>query len=363
MVMETVDINLGERSYHVLIGTDWLARIGASLRPLIKHERIVVVSDRRVAELYANVLLEGLCAAGYLADLFIIPDGETAKTLDTVSHIYDFLIRDNYSRESTLVALGGGVVGDITGFAAATYMRGIQYVQVPTTLLAMVDSSVGGKTGVNHPLAKNIIGAFHQPRLVCIDTRVLKTLDRREFRAGFAEVIKCGVICDEELFAYLEGNLQGIFGLEPEHLNRVVKTCCAIKGRVVEEDEREAGLRAILNFGHTIGHALEALTNYNVYKHGEAIAIGMVAACRIAVRMGMFSEAEAGRVTELVLKANLPHRIAKLEAEDILEKLKKDKKVRDSKVRFVLPEKIGRVVIRDDVSRAVIQDVLNEMRE
>jgi 3-dehydroquinate synthase len=363
MIMETVDVNLGERSYQILIGADWIEDVGTSLRRVLKHERVVVVSDRRVAALYAERVIKSLIAAGYSADLHIIPNGESLKILDTVSRIYDFLIEYNYSRESSLVALGGGVVGDITGFAAATYMRGINYVQVPTTLLAMVDSSVGGKTGVNHPLAKNIIGAFYQPKMVFIDTAMLKTLDPREFRAGFAEVIKHAVIWDAEFFEYLEKNVARIFALDPESLRPVVKTCCSIKARVVEEDEREAGVRAILNLGHTIGHALEAVTRYRVYLHGEAIAVGMVAACRIAVKMGMFSNAEAARVERIILQSNLPHHIRQADPDDILERLKKDKKVRDSKVRFVLPEKIGRVAIRDDVSSVIIRGVLNELLE
>jgi len=255
-------------------------------------------------------------------------------------------------------------VGDLTGFAAATYMRGIPFVQVPTTLLAMVDSSVGGKTGVNHPLGKNMIGAFHQPLLVFVDLGCLRTLAPVEFRAGFAEVVKHGVIRERGFFDFCESEREALFALEPQALQRAVRTSCAVKADVVSADEREAGLRAILNFGHTVGHAVESLTNYSLYKHGEAVAIGMVAAGRLAARMGRFEPAEQERIERLLAQSDLPVRIpAQLETDAVIERLSKDKKVRGGRVRFVLPEAIGRVFIESDFSPAMLREVIEAMRE
>jgi 3-dehydroquinate synthase len=360
---QRIDVRLGERSYPIMIDHGWLEKLGPVAKEYIPYDRVLVVSDRQVGALYGDAAVESLRQSGYLAELFTIADGESNKNLATVSTIYDFLTEYNYPRTSAIIALGGGVVGDIAGFAAATYMRGVSYIQVPTSLLAIVDSSVGGKVGVNHPLGKNLIGAFYQPRLVFIDLALLKTLAQEEFRAGFAEVIKYGVIWDASFFAFLLNTVEKIFALDEIALMRVVQTSCSIKAQVVEQDEKETGLRAILNYGHTIGHALEALTNYNMYRHGEAVAIGMLASAKIAQKMDMVSDEDVSRLWQLLVKAGLPCTMPKLDSVDIIERLRKDKKVRLDKVRFVLPEKIGKVTIRDDVSNSLIRDVIEAMRE
>jgi len=363
MSPETLTVELGPRSYPILIGRQWFGQLGPALRERTSHQRALIVSDNRVGGLYGEKVLGALAEAGFLAESLTVPEGEMFKTLDTCMSIYGYLLGNNYSRETILVALGGGVVGDIAGFVAATYMRGVPYVQVPTSLLAMVDSSVGGKTGVNHPLGKNIIGAFHQPLLVFVDLGCLATLDAVEFRAGFAEVVKYGMIRDAEFFTFCEKTREAIFTLDPAVLHHIVKTSCSIKAEVVSADEKEAGLRAILNFGHTIGHAIESLTNYTHYKHGEAVAIGMVAAGRLAVRMGRFEASPQERLERLLEQAGLPVRIpARLETEDIIERMRKDKKVRHGQVRLVLPEAIGRVTIESEYSPLMLREVVGGMR-
>lgn len=254
-------------------------------------------------------------------------------------------------------------MGDIAGFAAATYMRGINFIQLPTTLLAMVDSSVGGKVAINHPLGKNLIGAFYQPRLVFISLEFLKTLPQDELRAGFAEVIKYGVIRDANFFEYLEDNIDKIFSLQPEALKKVVATSCRIKAEVVELDECERGLRRILNFGHTIGHAIESLTRYSLYKHGEAVAIGMVASSRIAQRLEMISSIEVERIWQLIRKSSLPYRFKEIDPEDIVERIRKDKKVFGEKIRYVLPRRIGVVEIVENINPKLVIEILQEIKE
>jgi 3-dehydroquinate synthase len=363
MSSETLTVELGPRSYPILIGRDWLGQLGQTLRERTAYERVLIVSDNRVGGLYGESVLASLSAAGFLAETLVLPEGEMFKTLDTCMSVYSFLLGNNYPRETVLVALGGGVVGDLTGFVAATYMRGVPYIQVPTSLLAMVDSSVGGKTGVNHPLGKNMIGAFHQPLLVFVDSGCLATLDAAEFRAGFAEVVKYGAIRNADFFAFCEKERETIFALNPEALQHVIQTSCAIKAEIVSADEREAGLRAILNFGHTLGHAIESLTNYSHFKHGEAVAIGMVGAGRLAVRIGRFAVSDAERIERLLVQAGLPVRIpARLETEDMIERMRKDKKVRHGQIRFVLPEAIGRAGVEKDYAPALLRDVLDRMR-
>lgn len=364
MTADTLTVDLGDRSYPVRIGHGWLAELGAALRERIDCDRVLVVTDDRVDRHYGGAAVESLDEAGFAVERFAIPEGEPSKTLDTCEEIYTHLLSENYSRQCALVALGGGVVGDITGFIAATYMRGVTYVQVPTTLLAMVDSSVGGKTGVNHPLGKNMIGAFYQPALVFIDVATLATLDPAEFRAGWAEVVKHCIIRDAEFFDYCEREREAIFALDPRVMSYVVRKNCEIKAAVVAADEREAGLRAILNFGHTVGHAIESLTDYSRYKHGEAVAIGMVAAGRLAVRMGRFDQASQERIERLLEQSDLPVRIpSQLASADVVERLKKDKKVKQGQVRFVLPEKIGRVTIESGISSDLVYEVVDEMRD
>ena len=356
-------VGLGERSYDIVFGSGWLEQFGEVVRPLLSEKSVVIISNPQIAKHYADSAIASLRQAGFEPALFTIPEGEKEKSLDSVRKCYDFLLERNYARQTTIVALGGGVIGDLAGFVAATYLRGVAFVQIPTSLLAMVDSSVGGKVGVNHPLGKNMIGAFHQPRLVFTDLALLKTLAPEEFRAGFAEVIKHGVIRSGELFEYLEGNLDAIFDLEPEALTRIVRDCCAIKARVVEEDERETGLRAILNYGHTLGHALESATNYEQLRHGEAIAIGMVAAAELAQRLSLLSRQEATRIAGLISRSGLPIRFPAVDRSKLLGLIKKDKKVRDGKVRFVLPTKIGEVTIRDDVDGGLVEEVVAELND
>ena len=358
--MEKVTVNLGDKSYGIFIDSDWIASLGGRVREVIDANRILIVSNPTVAGHYGAAALESLRGAGYKAELIEIPEGEENKSVATVERIWDYLIRNGYSRQSALVALGGGVVGDITGFAAASYMRGIEFVQVPTTLLAMVDSSVGGKTGVNHPLAKNIIGAFWQPRLVFVDVACLRTLPVEELRSGFAEVIKHGVIRDAEYFAFLEQNLDKIFGLEREALIHTVEVSCAIKADVVSQDERENGLRAILNFGHTLGHTIEALRHYEGSRHGEAVSIGMVGAAGIAERMGLAASDVTARLRKLIERTGLPVAFPDFPVGQILNRLKSDKKVKNDRIRFVLPTRIGDVVVRDDVPTEIIAGVISK---
>jgi 3-dehydroquinate synthase len=273
--------------------------------------------------------------------------------------LYDYALENGLERQSAVVALGGGVIGDLAGFFAATYMRGVPFIQVPTTLLAQVDSSVGGKVGVNHPKGKNMIGCFYQPRLVFTDVATLRTLPRRELRAGLAEVIKYGVIWDEGFFCFLEKNLEGVFDLDQQVLTKIVRNSCAIKAEIVEKDEREAGLRAILNFGHTVGHAIEAITEYRVYRHGEAVALGMVVAATIAVRRGLLAPELKKRLVSFLERAGLPTGVPAF-GEELLEIMKKDKKVQRGRIRFVLPLALGQVEIFSDIEPEEIMAALSK---
>ena len=291
--------------------------------------------------------------------------GRILQNSATLQKIYDAALENRLERSSTFVALGGGIVGDMTGFAAATWLRGVNVVQVPTSLLAMVDASIGGKTGVNHPQGKNLIGAFHQPKLVSIDPQVLQTLPRREFQAGMAEVIKYGIIWDDQLFEQLEAapSLSQLADLAEELLQAILAHSCQAKAHVVSKDEKEAGLRAILNYGHTIGHAVESLTGYTRINHGEAVAIGMVAAGAIAVALGLWDQPSCDRQLGLIQKAGLPDRLpADLDIEQILVALQSDKKVKSGQVRFVLPTQIGVAIVTDQVPADTIRQVLRQMQ-
>ncbi|MBN1866175.1 3-dehydroquinate synthase [Candidatus Sumerlaeota bacterium] len=361
--MEEIVVGLGERKYPIRIGCECARELGGQVRAALPRcDRLMVVTNPDIARLYAEPVLESLRATGLAVDLFEIPEGESSKCIAVLETIWDRLIRSGFTRQSALVALGGGVVGDVAGFAAATYMRGIDVVQVPTTLLAMVDSSVGGKTAVNHPLAKNIVGAFWQPRLVFMDIAFLRTLPVEEFRSGFAEVIKHGVIRDAEYFRFLEEDLDRIFALDGDTLGRVVRVSCEIKASVVEEDERESGLRAILNCGHTLGHAIEALGGYGEgSRHGEAVAVGMLAEARVAERLGLIDAESVARIQHLLERSGLPVRCPAFPVAEIVDRLKSDKKVRDGRVTFVLPSGIGWVATRNDVPRDLIAEILIEM--
>ena len=285
-------------------------------------------------------------AVGLKPIVLALPDGERTKSLKWVARVLNELLRRRYERKAWLVALGGGVVGDLAGFAASIYLRGIPFVQVPTTLVAQVDASIGGKTGVNHLLGKNLIGTFYQPKLVLIDPGALRTLPPREYRAGLAEVIKYGVIADAEFFEFLERGMAQILKLEPAALHRVIRTSCAIKAAVVAEDEREGDRRRILNFGHTVGHALETLGGYRRYTHGEAVAIGMVVAARLAERLGLAGASVGMRIRALIERTGLPADLPPRSAPALLRALRQDKKVQDRRIHFVLPDRIGHVIVR-----------------
>ncbi|HEX9861278.1 MAG TPA: 3-dehydroquinate synthase [Nitrospirota bacterium] len=347
-VLDTVRVELGERAYDIEIGEGLLTALGVKAKAAGLTGRLAVVTNDTVGPLYARVALDSLRDAGYSAELIEIPDGEEYKSLQWASHLYDRLLTMRFDRKCALVALGGGVVGDLTGFVAATYMRGIPFIQAPTTLLSQVDSSVGGKTGVNHPLGKNMIGAFYQPVYVCADVSTFATLPQEEFLSGMAEVVKYGVIYDPEFFAFIEGEKDAILAKEPGALAHVIRRSCEIKAAVVALDERESGLRAILNYGHTVGHAVEALTNYTGYRHGEAVSLGMVAAARLANKSGLCKKDVPARVEALLSALGLPVKFPELDPDSVIDALSLDKKAEDGKVKMVLPTKIGEVVITPD---------------
>ncbi len=355
--VQSVTVDLKERSYDIVIGSKIMQDLGLRLKEF-RPTKIAIISNKTVYPIFRDTILRSLREYHIVPEIILIPDGEEYKDLLWTYYIHGELLKAKFDRNSLLVAVGGGVIGDMVGFIAATYMRGIRFVQVPTTLLAQVDSSVGGKTGVNHPIGKNMIGAFYQPSLVMIDTDTLQTLPRKELNAGLAEVIKYGVILDSSLFEYLKKNHEGIISLG-ESIVHIIKRSCEIKADVVSKDERESGLRAILNFGHTVGHAVETLTGYKKFLHGEAVAIGMCAAADIAVKMGMFAEKEAGRIKELVEQYNLPINIPDgLGDSDMINAMEIDKKAKAGKLMFILPEAMGRVRIEEDVDKGMIKEVL-----
>lgn len=356
--MAELRVELGDRSYSIVIGADMLKGIGEKLKGFGFSRNIAVVSNPTVYGLCGKTVDDSLRSAGFDVSSVVIPDGEEYKNLLWASNIYGELLKHRLDRASALIALGGGVIGDITGFVASTYMRGISFVQVPTTLLAQVDSSVGGKTGVNHPLGKNMIGTFYQPRIVWADVETLKTLPEKELLAGIAEVIKYGVIWDKELFEFLEKNRDPILALDPLPLTHIIKRSCAIKAEVVSKDERELGLRAILNYGHTIGHAIETVTGYTAYLHGEAVAIGMNIEAELSALLGYLNNSDACRIKSILTLYGLPSELPSgMSAESMLSAMKVDKKALAGEMRFVLPEKIGSVKI-EKVSADKVSEVL-----
>jgi len=362
--MEKIRVPLGERSYEIIIEAGGIARIGEAVAPLGFGRNGVIVSDPQVKRLYGAPVADSLAKSGFSVETLTIPAGEEHKTLETVARLYHEMLPLGLDRKSFVVALGGGLVGDVAGFAAATYMRGIPFVQVPTTLLSQVDASIGGKVGVNLPEGKNLVGAFHQPSFVLIDPNVLRTLPARELRSGFAEVIKYGVIRDASFFSFLEENYEDILLLRSAAVERVIATSCRIKAEVVAGDEREeSGLRAILNFGHTIAHSLEALTDYRAYLHGEAVSLGMACAADISSRLGYLPESDADRIVELLKDAGLPATFSGLDAEQIVSRMRFDKKVLGEKIRFVLARRVGEVFLSDDAPLELVSTVLRERRE
>jgi 3-dehydroquinate synthase len=365
--LRTIPVELSANPYPIVIGPGALAALGSQVRAqgIKAGTKVLVVTNPVVNGHYGATALSSLREAGYGAELLEIEAGEDQKTPATVALIHDAAFRQKLERGSLIVALGGGVVGDMAGYAAATWLRGIAVVQVPTTLLAMVDAAIGGKTGVNHPGGKNLIGAFHQPRLVLIDPHCLATLPAREFRAGMAEVIKYGVIGDGALFDELEAagsQLAAMEQLPVALLQGILERSAAAKARVVAADEQEGGLRAILNYGHTLGHVVEALCGYGTYLHGEAVAIGMVAAGELSCELGLWRAADQARQRQVIAAAGLPLAWPDLQPDAVLACLQGDKKVRDGRVRFVLPTAIGAVEIRDDVSTEAVLAALQRCR-
>ena len=360
--MYVVKVPLGVRSYTISIGKDLLPRLGTECKRLFLGQRCAVITDKHVAPHYGKAAVENLKAAGFEAALITVPAGETAKSLKIVAACYDQLAEHRLERKSFVIALGGGVVGDLAGFVAATFLRGMDFVQVPTTLLVQVDSSVGGKVGVNLKAGKNLVGAFWQPRFVLCDLDTLETLPVREYRAGLAEIIKYGIIHDVELFKRLEQVMPKLLQREPDTLSSVVARCCQIKAGVVGQDETESGLRAILNFGHTIGHALEAISSYGKYLHGEAIAIGQVMAARLSTELLGFPQRDVERIVTLFEKAGLPTHVKLNEAqrEKLFEAMRHDKKVSEEVVKFVLVNKVGQVSFGQPVPFDLIEKVLDE---
>lgn len=349
--MEKIRVELGERSYNIIIGSGLLKDIGEALGTFGFSSKVALISNPTVYGFYGKEVSAAIRASGHDLTEVLIPDGEEYKSLADTEKIYEALLKAKLDRKSALIALGGGVIGDITGFAASTYMRGIDFIQVPTTLLAQVDSSVGGKTGVNHPLGKNMIGAFWQPRLVWIDTSTLGTLPRREFLSGLGEIIKYGVIWDENFFAYLETNRDKILKLDPTALTHVIKRSCEIKAEVVSKDERESGLRAVLNYGHTIGHAIETITGYKKYLHGEAVAIGMHMEAKLSHQLGLIDNKAVTRIKVLIDSFELPSEIPdEIEMDDLIEKMQLDKKTVSGRMHFVLPETVGSVKIHSEIT-------------
>ncbi len=360
-----IPVSLPTQSYDIAIAPRSIDSLGAQLASLKVGKKVLLVSNPVIFKHYGERAIAALQDASFDVVSCILPPGERYKTPATLQKIYDAALNHRVERSSTFVALGGGVIGDMTGFAAATWLRGVNVVQVPTSLLAMVDAAIGGKTGVNHPKGKNLIGAFHQPKRVLIDPQVLKTLPPREFRAGMAEVIKYGVIWDADLFTQLEqaSRCDRLSALDETLLQDILTRSCQAKAHVVSKDEKEAGLRAILNYGHTIGHAVESLTGYRLVNHGEAVAIGMVAAGQIAVALDLWDAESHQRQLGLIQKAGLPTQIpAGLNLDEILTALQSDKKVEAGQVRFVLPTQIGVATVTDQVPAATIRQVLQQIQ-
>ncbi len=339
--MKDLRVELGDRSYYIFFGHRILSEIGRLGKDSKIGMRAMVVTNATIGGYYLETLKESLRSEGFAVSSISIPEGEEFKNIETLKYIYDSLISANLDRGSVLVALGGGVIGDITGFAAATYLRGISYLQVPTTLLAQVDSSVGGKTGINHEKGKNLIGAFYQPKIVLIDVSTLETLPEREFISGLAEVVKYGIIYDRDLFEFILDKAEKLLARDKDCLMSVVTRSCEIKASIVARDEREAGLRAILNFGHTIGHAIESLTEYKTYLHGEAVSIGMVQAARISEKMGYSVKDDTDRIITLLRKLKLPIDLPQFNVGFYVDSILHDKKVKDGRITFVLNNGIG----------------------
>ncbi len=363
---QIITVDLGERSYPIAIGEGLLPSLGTLIKDRLSSRACVVISDRTVAALYLPVVRRALRGAGMSVTPIVIQPGEQQKNLQRANAIISAMLKKRIDRSSVVIALGGGVVGDLAGFVSAVYQRGVDFIQIPTTLLAQVDSSVGGKVGVNHPSGKNMIGAFHQPRFVLADSAVLTTLPRREFICGLGEVVKYGIIADENFFNYLEEHLDDILSLDREAILHTIARCCSLKADVVRNDEREkisSGGRAILNFGHTVGHAIEAAVRYRGVKHGEAVLIGMLVESRMAGLLGLLENAEEERITALIKRLALPDILHGLSNGKLLSSMAHDKKVSEKKVRFVLPTRVGNIQITGDVPQRVVIQSLTDVKK
>ncbi|MFC1558417.1 3-dehydroquinate synthase [candidate division KSB1 bacterium] len=368
--MKTVTVDLGERSYPIYVEDGCLTNIGEYLAKHYSGKRAALITDSIVKNYYAAPVEKSLEDSGFEVTLVEMPPGEKFKTLSVLESVFDRLIEKSFSRDTVIISLGGGVVGDLAGFAAAALLRGVKFVQIPTTIIAQTDSSVGGKVAVNHRLGKNLIGAFYQPLFVFIDPGVLKTLPPREVNAGMSEVIKYGAIKDEAFFTFIEENCENLKSLQDmEKIEKALIRSCEIKAEVVNIDEKESGLRRILNFGHTIGHAIENITDYKVYLHGEAIALGMIAAGWISTELGMIDKDKFNRLEQVVRKIDIPKPVLngtvrnKNISDSLLEAIARDKKVKKGKVNFVLLNDIGETAIRDDVPDELIKDAFNYLTE
>ena len=359
--MHDISVKLGPRSYRIVVDAGLLGRVGPELKGLGVGAKVALFSDPGILARLGNPVRRSLATAGFDVTVVELPAGEAAKSVEVASRGWDALLAAGLDRGSTVVALGGGAVGDLAGFVAATYMRGVNFVQLPTTLLAQVDASIGGKTAIDHPRAKNLVGAFHQPRLVLVDPAALTTLPEREFRSGLAEVVKHGIVLDADYFADLEKCRGALLAREIETLTRVVAGSCRLKANVVERDEQEAELRAVLNYGHTIGHAIEAVTGYARWTHGEAVSLGIAAEARLAERLGVGSRGTADRQIELLRAVGLPVRDSGATPSAVLEALGRDKKAREGRVPFVLVPEIGRFTVVFDVPRQAVLETLQEL--
>jgi len=355
--MQTVRVALGERAYPIHIGSGLLGRVDLLL-PHLAAKRVAIVSNTTVAPIYLDRVAGPLDAAGVRVTKVLVPDGESHKDWATLNLVFDGLLRTRCDRQTTVIALGGGVIGDLAGFAAATFMRGMPFIQMPTTLLAQVDSSVGGKTGINHPLGKNMIGAFHQPQLVLADVTTLDTLPPRELAAGLAEVIKHGLILDAAFFDWLEANMERLVARDPEALTHAIRRSVEIKAEIVARDERETGDRALLNFGHTFGHAIEAGLGFGTWLHGEAIGAGMVMAADLSRRLGHLRERDVDRVKSLVARAGLPIVAPALGPDRYLDLMSFDKKAQGGRVRFILLKRLGNAYVRAEAPADPLTETL-----
>lgn len=359
--MVKMNVNLGERGYPIYIAPDFTG-LGKACTSARLNGKMVIITDNNIESHYCRACMEELSSVATEVEYHVIPAGEKNKTLDTVSDIYRKLVTLKMDRNSILVALGGGVVGDITGFAASTYLRGIPFIQIPTSLIAQADSSIGGKTGVDFEGNKNMVGAFYQPRFVFINVNTLRTLPEREFKSGMGEVIKHGLIMNAEFYDYIDYNIDKIYHFDENVLQYITKMNCKIKSDVVEQDEREGGLRAILNFGHTFGHAVESESGFNML-HGECVSIGMAGAYKLAHKLEMIDEKTVNKVEQTLLKAGLPIKASGMDSRRIYDRMFYDKKVKDGRLNFVLPKSIGEVICCTVDNEMIIKEVLQELTQ